>query len=447
VRPTIVAALALVFSPAAGAAPPTVSASASATTGAAPLHVVFTATGNAGSYHWSFGDGTAADGAAVEHVYGAGAFKARLTATSLTGETFTNSIRINSLALTLRARKVVSYGHHLSFGGRLIPALRGLRVGVYGPTGRRVATGLTKRFGRFRIGAPIATPGAYTARFRGAVSKTVPLTVRPTIAARFAGSGVLGRPLRLVLRLRPAAAAPLRVDVRRNGRRWLRARYGASAAISLPSHSAGSYRINVGTAPLPGYAPTRLTLTKIVFSPRLAVGSAGPSVLALNQSLHRLHIALGAVDSSFGLDTRDAVVAFQKLHGLPRTGAVDGRFWRYLLAAATPRARYPFGDHIEVSKPRQVLFVVRDGRVVFITHVSTGATGNTPVGRWHIYSKVPGWLPDGMFDSSFFLRGFAIHGYPEVPFYPGSHGCVRVPVWLAPRLYQYDPPGSTVYVY
>jgi lipoprotein-anchoring transpeptidase ErfK/SrfK len=82
-----------------------------------------------------------------------------------------------------------------------------------------------------------------------------------------------------------------------------------------------------------------------------------------------------------------------------------------------------------------------------VSHVSTGATGNTPVGRWHVYSKVPGWLPDGMFDSSFFLRGFAIHGYPTVPFYPGSRGCVRVPVWFAPRIYGYDPPGSTIYIY
>lgn len=446
-RPAIVVAFALVFSPAAGAAPPTVAASASATTGAAPLHVLFTATGNAGSYHWSFGDGAAADGAAVEHVYGAGAFKARLTATSLTGETFARSIRINSLALTLRARKVISYGYHLRFHGRLVPALRGLRVGVYGPDGRRVARGVTQRGGSFRIGAPITKPGGYVARFRGVGSKTVPVTVRPTIAAGFVGTGVVGRPLRLVLRLRPAATAPLRVDVRRNGIPVLSARYGAVATIFLPSRAVASYRINVGTAPLPGYAPTRLSLTKVVVVPRLALGSHGPSVLALNQGLDRLHIALGAVDSTFGFDTRDAVVAFEKQHGLPRTGAVDARFWRDLATAAPPRARYPFGDHIEVSKPLQVLFVVRDGRVVFITHVSTGATGNTPVGRWHIYSKVPGWLPDGMFDSSFFLRGFAIHGYPEVPFYPGSHGCVRVPVWLAPRLYRYDPPGSTVYIY
>jgi len=115
--------------------------------------------------------------------------------------------------------------------------------------------------------------------------------------------------------------------------------------------------------------------------------------------------------------------------------------------AQPPRARYPYGDHIEVSKPRQVLFVVRGGRVVLVSHVSTGATGNTPVGRWRVYSKTPGWLASGMFDSSFFLRGFAIHGYPSVPFYPASHGCVRLPVWLAPRIYGLAPYGSSIYIY
>ena len=58
------------------------------------------------------------------------------------------------------------------------------------------------------------------------------------------------------------------------------------------------------------------------------------------------------------------------------------------------------------------------GRVVRVVHVSTGATGNTPVGRWHVYSKVSGFLPSGMYDSSFFLGAFAIHGFYSVPAYP-----------------------------
>jgi hypothetical protein len=293
---------------------------------------------------------------------------------------------------------------------------------------------------------PVKRPGTYDARFGAAVSNAIAVRVRPSLSAGFLGSGVVGKPLSLALRVRPAAAGPVRVEISRRGRLVTDGQYGSSARIRLPSGHVAEYRITLSTAASEGYAPRRLTLRKIVFYPRLDVGSTGPSVLALNEALHRLHIALGAVDSSFGLDTRDAVVAFQKLRGLPRTGSVDARFWRVLSTATAPRARY-LGDHIEVSKPLQVLYVVRGGRVILVSHVSTGATGNTPLGRWHVYSKVPGWLPDGMFDSSFFLRGFAIHGYPTVPFYPGSHGCVRVPVWLAPRIYGYDPPGSTIYIY
>ena len=111
--------------------------------------------------------------------------------------------------------------------------------------------------------------------------------------------------------------------------------------------------------------------------------------------------------------------------------------WALLARAGVPQARYG-GDHVEVDKTRQVLFLVRDGKVALTTHVSTGATGNTPLGEWHVYSKVAGWSWV-LWYPNYFLRGFAIHGYPEVPAYPASHGCVRVPMWLAPSALRADP--------
>lgn len=116
-------AMILTLSPAAGAAA-RVSISASVDAGAAPLRVAFTAAGDAASYRWDFGDGTAGDGAAVEHVYGPGAFIARVTATSATGETTVASARVRSYALRLQARSVVSYGGHLGFRGVLVPGDR-----------------------------------------------------------------------------------------------------------------------------------------------------------------------------------------------------------------------------------------------------------------------------------------------------------------------------------
>ena len=198
--------------------------------------------------------------------------------------------------------------------------------------------------------------------------------------------------------------------------------------------------------PEPGYLTARRALERIVFPPSLGPGSAGPSVYELDRRLHELHFALGRVDGYYGLDDMDAVTAFQKLHGLPRTGTVDARVWRELQRAQIPRARYP-GDHVEVSKGRQVLFLVRNGKVALVVPVSTGATGNTPLGHWRVYSRVPGYNAKAMYYSSFFVGGFAIHGYASVPPYPASHGCVRIPLWVAYRVYSLIDYGTAVYIY
>jgi Putative peptidoglycan binding domain/L,D-transpeptidase catalytic domain len=198
--------------------------------------------------------------------------------------------------------------------------------------------------------------------------------------------------------------------------------------------------------PAPGFVRASRRLRKLLSLPALAPGSSGANVRELERRLSDLGFALAAVDSYYGRDTSDAVIAFQKLSGLPRTGRLDAHSARILARARRPQARYR-GSHIEVDKRRQVLFVVRRGRVSLVVHTSTGATGNTPVGRWHVYSKGRGWNALSMYDSSYFLRGFAIHGYPSVPVYPASHGCVRVPIWVAPRLFSLIHYGTAVYIY
>ena len=47
----------------------------------------------------------------------------------------------------------------------------------------------------------------------------------------------------------------------------------------------------------------------------------------------------------------------------------------------------------------------------------------------------------------YFLRGFAVHGFPEVPTHPASRGCIRVPMWIAPRLYAQYSHGQLVRIY
>lgn len=214
----------------------------------------------------------------------------------------------------------------------------------------------------------------------------------------------------------------------------------------MPTDRAGELSVVVSLDPAPGFAAAERRLETAVVLPSLDVGARGSSVRTLEALLAARSYALRGVDGSYGDDTRDAVLAFQKVHGLPRTGRVGPALWRLLLGSNTPAARFPSGSHFEVDKTRQVLLDVVAGKVVRVVHVSTGATGNTPVGTWRVYSRVSGWSWV-LWYPLYFLRGFAVHGYPSVPPYPASHGCVRVPMWIAPELYADHPTGTTVIVY
>jgi N-acetylmuramoyl-L-alanine amidase len=152
-------------------------------------------------------------------------------------------------------------------------------------------------------------------------------------------------------------------------------------------------------------------------------------------------------------DLTDAVYAFQKVQGLPRTGVVDADTRAALRFPRVPAPRHASpSDHLEVDKTRQVLYVIRNGRIRTILPISTAAAGVdfTPEGRFSIYRKRPGFDPSPLgtlFQPLCFVGPYAIHGSPSVPPYPASHGCVRVPMWAARDLYQGNPFGETVYVY
>ena len=409
------------------------------------MSVTLAASGDAATYHWDLGDGTTADGAVVTHVYPAGSYTARVTATA-GGESAQAEVSVVSLGLGLANPHVGRYQQRLRFHGRLVPGLKARRYILY-RDGVRLGSGKTRRGGRFTLRGRVGAPDAlYTVRYGDIVSNPVRLAVRPGLDTAFVGSGQIGRPLALKARERPVGAGTLTVRVWRSGR-LIAARTGqGQVRIGLGTNRSTTYRVLVSIAPAQGFAANKRLLTRTVFVPSLRMGSAGPSVYGLEKRLNELHYALARVDGYYGVDTSDAVVAFQKLHNLPRTGTTNLRFWRALNAATTPVPRYG-GTHLEASKERQVLFFVRNGRVTLIVPVSTGATGNTPVGTWHVYSKVPGFNAKEMYYSSFFVGAFAIHGYHSVPPYPASHGCVRIPLWVAPRVYSLIDYGTTVDIY
>jgi hypothetical protein len=347
------------------------------------------------------------------------------------------------------APQPAQYGTTVHVTGRVTPARR-THVEVFeqvaGGAWQLAAEGESNDAGRYSLRVTARRPGLYLARADADESPQAQLRIRPLLAARISGRRVLGAPLRIVGRLRPAGAGTVTLTVR--GRtRTLSLRGNGRFSEPLSSRRAGRLAARLALAPESGYAGVGRRLAATVRTPALRLGARGKPVRFLERRLRSLKHVLRSANRRFGADTRDAVLAFEKLHGLGRDGVVDPRVWRALRVARVPRPAVEKGNHIEVDKARQVLFEVRRGRVVKVMHVSTGATGNTPVGRWRIYRKSPGLNSLSMYYSMYFLRGFATHGYPSVPPWPASHGCVRLPNWFAPGFYSRWELGDVVWVF
>ena len=302
--------------------------------------------------------------------------------------------------------------------------------------------------GDFGFAFPAIQPGAYHVETASDFSDPVDLKLKPILTKRIAGLRYPGNRLVLKGRLRPASAGSLTLRGRR--------RATGTSASSKTAATRRSYR-PTGLAAIErasfshrmqGYKGFTARRYYRILAPALSTGAHGTAVLALERRLAALrHIVRGGPNGYYAYDTYEAVLAFQKVHRMARTGRVSRDVWRVLGRAKVPKARVAKGNHVEVSKTLQVLYEVRKGKVVRITHVSTGATGNTPVGKFHVYGKVPGLNGSGMYYSLFFTGAFAIHGYHSVPAYPASHGCVRTPMWFAPGFYDRWAVGTTVYIF
>jgi hypothetical protein len=362
----------------------------------------------------------------------------------------------HAATLSLRAEPAVArYGQGVALAGELAPAQGGVPVGLYGQRGTSwelVASTTTAPDGSFRFATTARAAGTFLAVAQvdtatQAASSPASLRVRPSLAARVLGRRVVGHDLALAGRLLPAVAGRLTLRVA-GERRTVRVSGDGRFRVRLPALLPGRAAWRLALAPAAGYQAVRRARTLVIRAPRLGLGSAGDAVRALEDRLRDLHYVLRGVDAFYGTDTYEAVLAFQKVHGLRRTGRVDGGLWRRLARAGVPRAYVPSGTHIEISKVRNVMFEVVNGEVARVVHVSTGATGNTPLGRWRVYRLGPGYNALGMYYSLYFLRGFAVHGYRSVPPWPASHGCIRTPIWYALGFYRrWGRLGTTIYIF
>lgn len=195
-------------------------------------------------------------------------------------------------------------------------------------------------------------------------------------------------------------------------------------------------------------AATARTALSVV-APNAGPGSRGPFVQLLQQRLAAVGYATpqsGVYDGLTGL----AVLAFRKVNGMPRVTTLSPAVVdRLLRGVGGFRVRYPRqGHHVEANLGWQVLALIDKGRVVRAYTTSSGKPSTpTVLGTFRFYMREPGTNSHGMVDSTYFIRGYAIHGYYDVPPYNASHGCLRVPIPDAFAIYSWIHLGDQIDVY
>jgi hypothetical protein len=186
-----------------------------------------------------------------------------------------------------------------------------------------------------------------------------------------------------------------------------------------------------------------------VVPPSARLGSHGPVVRLLQAKLAWLGYVVGA-HGRYDARTGRAVLAFRKVVGMSRTEAASPEVFRRLARGQGRfRVRHPgHGHHVEADLSRQVLALIDGGRVQRIYPTSSGKPATPTVrGSFRVYQKAPGTNAKGMVHSSYFIRGYAIHGYASVPVYAASHGCLRVPLPDALSIFNWVRLGDAVDVY
>ncbi len=225
-------------------------------------------------------------------------------------------------------------------------------------------------------------------------------------------------------------------------------RYGRFTE-SLTSNSTGTVAVSVKHAATPQVQSFSAERRYALLSTNAGFGSTGRLVQLVQQRLAALHFYIpqtGVYDAGTGW----ALDAYHRLLGWGTSQALDHRTLIWLLNGwGAFKVRYPnHGKHVEGNLSRQVLALIYGSRVYRIYPISSGKPSTpTILGNFRVYSKVPGYLPDGMYYSNFFYGGYAVHGYDPAPDYPASHGCMRLPIADAISVYDWLNIGDRVDTY
>ena len=356
--------------------------------------------------------------------------------------------------VTLRAgRRVMDLGQSVILRGRIDPPSEGETVSIVDAEGRERATATTGADGKYHVKIAPRRTSNYQARWLALVSEPETVKVRPRVkvslrAVRLFGTAHVEGTVAPV-----QESGRVAVTLRRGGKAvWTRKvelRKGSRFSTSFDVGRVGRFTATASFTDATGTRGGDRSDTKAPPLPYLGMGATGVYVRLLESRLCELKYHMLRCDRRFGDDTADALRAFNKIEGRPRLGTVDAGTWAALARANVARPRYRTkGFHIEVDQTRQVLMMVKDGKVTAVLHTSTGAPSSpTRDGTFRVYRKLAGYSPNRLYYPSYFDGLRALHGWPEVPTYNASHGCARLPMWSATWVYGKADVGTTIRVY
>jgi hypothetical protein len=291
---------------------------------------------------------------------------------------------------------------------------------------------------------PVPPPAPAPAPAAGQLSLTVApealtgtrLRVRGALAPVVAGQRVVVRISRGAKTLRSVTVRPNRAGAfvvgytpKAGGRITVRATHAASPELAEVTAAPKRVQVVVASA---------------------SRGQHNASVRWLQRKLAGLHYAVSR-GGTFDDATARAVMAYRKVNGIARTEVANRDvFERLLRGSGAFKVRYPgHGRHVEGDLTHQVVALINPGGKVYRIYTTSSGAPATPtvLGHFKVYLKTPGTNAKGMVHSSYFIRGYAVHGYASVPNYNASHGCLRIPVPNAASVFAWMRMGTPVDVY
>ena len=245
------------------------------------------------------------------------------------------------------------------------------------------------------------------------------------------------------------AGAQVTVRVTRNGKKVKRKSAAVTKSgndgrfkLSFAVSKRGTYRVSAVQAATGGLGSGRSSAKRLfIVGPHAWAGSSGTAVRALQSRLKKLAYVT-SVNGTYDGSTSRAVLAFRKVFGMRRvTVANKAVFKRLARGGGGFRVRYPkAGKHAEFDWSRQVLVLARGAQPVkILPRVVRQAVHADRVRQLPLLQQDAGLQREGDVLLELLHRRLRDPWLCQVPAYPASHGCIRIPIPSAIAVYRWIP--------